>query len=424
MVTTVARPALPSRVNRYPKHPFKLFTRPWQLQPFLCAPVLPGETLSNILIQARLVTDPIKDSLTGWWAEYYFFYVKLTDLDARDLLRTMIIDPDNADLSSLKLGAQEAWSYTGEGGIPWPKLCLKRVVEEYFRGPGETWNTAAFESVPLAAIAEEKSSWMQSLTMTDDINAVDVSISTAGDNAFTTSELEAAMREWEILKAHGLTKMTWEDYLTSAGVSGVQAEEPHRPELIRHFREWTYPTNTVNAATGIPSTAVSWAVAERADKPRLFKEPGFILGVNCVRPKVYYRNQVGLSVGFHDNAATWLPPMLQDDAWSSLTKHVVSSGSGPVTVITDAQGYTWDVRDLLLYGEQFVNFDASASTTTSMVDLPTSAALREYVDSDDIAALFVSSDSASQRIRQDGVVNLTIKGRQRDTTPAPMGMIA
>lgn len=422
MVVSLAKPALPARVNRNPKHPFKLKHKPWQLQPFLCAPVLPGETMSNLLLQSRVVTDPILDALGGWWVEYWFFYVKLTDLDAREDLQTALIDPDNADLSALKLGAVETWSYTAEGGIPWAKLCLKRVVEEWFRNVDETWNAAAIDNVPLVAISEDKGSWAQSLVMADDMIALDVAVSTAGDNAFTMSELETARREYELLKLHGLSKMSWEDYLTQAGVRTGLAEDPHRPELLRHVREWSYPTNTIDPTNGTPRSAVSWAVAERADKARFFSEPGFILGVTCARPKVFMRAQVGQVAGFMDSAQAWLPPMLQDDAWSSLTTHVTTAGSGPVPGITDAQGYTWDMRDLFLYGEQFLNFDPTAATGQNLVDLPTAAALKEYVDEDDINSIFVSG--TADLIKQDGIVHLTIKGRQRDTTPPPGGAIA
>lgn len=423
MVQTLKRPALPSRVNRNPKHPFMLSQKPWQLQPFLCAPVLPGETMTNLLLQARVVTDPILNPLAGWWLEYWFFYVKLTDLEERDLFRQMIIDPENADLSSLRLGAVERWSYSGEGCVPWAKLCLRECVRHFFRNEGETWNTAAIDSIPLVAIGEDRSDVWQSLMMVDDLNAIDVSVSTAGDDAFTMSELEAARREYELLKAHGLMRaMTWEDYLRQAGVTGVATEDPTKPELIRYLREWSYPTNTIDPSNGVPRSAVSWAIAERADKARYFAEPGFILGVCAVRPKVFKRAQVASAAGLMQTSASWLPPMLQDDAWSSLTQHVVASDSGPLPGITDAQGYCFDMRDLLLYGEQFMNFDPTSATAKNLVDLPSASGAREYVDEDDINSMFVSG--TADQVRSDGIVHLTIRGRQRDTTPPPGSAIA
>lgn len=416
-IITVAKPALPPRKTRSPKHPFRLEHKPWQLQPFMCAPVLPGETMTNLLFQSRAVSSPILDPICGWWLEYYFFYVKLTDLDARDDLTEMIIDPENLDVSALKLSAVEQWSYTAEGGIPWSKLCLKRVVEEFFRNEGETWNTAAIDSVPLVATMDDRSNWAQSLVMTDDLDAIDVDLTVGVDDVIAMSEVEDAMRQYELLKMHGLTKMSWSDYLEAQGVRTAAAVEPHRPELLRHVREWTYPTNTIDPADGTPRSAVSWAVAERGDKFRAFSEPGFILGVTCARPKIYLRQQVGSAAGFMASSAMWMPIANADDPWSSLQKHVVASGSGPVPTIADANGYVWDMRDLLMYGEQFVNFDPAAKAASSLVDLPTTTGGQDYVDADDITSLFVGS---SQIIKQDGVVHLSIKSRNAtDMTPGP-----
>lgn len=415
MVVTVARPALPSRVNRTPRHPFQLSHKPWQLQPFLLAPVLPGETMTNLLLQSRVVSDPILNPLSGWWLEYYIFYVKLTDLDERDEYQQMIIKPDQFSNTGLVAAAVDWKHYTAEGGIEWSKQCLKRVTEEFFRNEGETWNTAAIDTLPLVAVAEDRDNWMQSLIMGDDLVTLDVAVSTAGDNAFTMSELEAARREYDMAKMFRLTDMTWEDYLVKEGVRTATAENPHRPELLRHVREWTYPTNTIDPANGTPRSAVSYSVRERADKARFFPEPGFIFGVTACRPKIFYRGLGGSPAGFMQTPESWMPAALADDAWSSIMAHVTTSGSGPAPGITDAQGYAWDMRDLLLYGDQFINFDPAAATAKNLVDLPSAAALREYVDEDDINSMFVSG--TSDQIRQDGIVQLTIKGRQRDTTP-------
>lgn len=409
-VQTLARPQLPARVNRSPRHSFKVAHNPWQLQPFMLAPVLPGETMTNLLVQSRSVTDPIKEALTGWWLEYYFFYVKLTDLDQRAEFQEMIIRPDNFSKSGLTAAAYDPLYYTSEGGIKWAEFCLKRVVEEYFRNEDETWNGFTINGLPIAAVGEERSGWWQSLIMGDDLIAMDVAISTAGDNAFTMSELEAARREYEISKAIGLQLPTWEDYLVQNGVRAAVAENPHRPELLRHIREWTYPTNTVEATTGVPTSACSWSIAERADKNRLFKEPGFIFGVTCARPKVYMANLKGSPAGFMDSPETWLPALLAGDAWSSMKAHVTTSDSGPAPNIVDAQGYAWDMRDLLLYGDQYVNLAAD----NNRVSLPTTAAQKDFATQADMEGLFLG---APRFVRQDGVVQLTIKGRQRDTTP-------
>ena len=73
--TEIVNAAKMGRKLRRPEHPFILRHKPWQIQPFLIAPVIPGETMSNLLMQARVVTDPINNPLIGWHIEYYYFYV-------------------------------------------------------------------------------------------------------------------------------------------------------------------------------------------------------------------------------------------------------------------------------------------------------------------------------------------------------------
>ena len=57
----VSQVARMGRATRKPVHNFNLESRPFQIQPMLIAPVLAGETLSNLLLQSRVVTAPLKN---------------------------------------------------------------------------------------------------------------------------------------------------------------------------------------------------------------------------------------------------------------------------------------------------------------------------------------------------------------------------
>jgi len=61
------------RRQRRPKHTWQVRVPPFCLQLVTMAPVLPGETLDNAVMQARVVTDPIVNPLIGWHKEYYLF---------------------------------------------------------------------------------------------------------------------------------------------------------------------------------------------------------------------------------------------------------------------------------------------------------------------------------------------------------------
>jgi hypothetical protein len=307
--------------------------------------------MKNLLLQARVVTDPIKNKLVGWWNEYYFFYVKHRDLYERDLLTSMVLDP-SADLSTLDHATKvEHYHTKGTGlAINWVDMCLTRVVDEYFRSEGETAATASIGNLPAANIAN--SSWLDSALNDDQVTAIaedqDLTSLTAGQGDGTasvfTSEIEKAMRSYEFARAHNLTDMTYEDYLKTYGLR-VQAEELHKPELVRFIRDWSYPTNTVEPTTGVPSSAVSWTVAERADKDRFFREPGFLFGVTVCRPKIYLKGCNTNAVQMMNDAFSWLPAILSDDPWSSMRR--MDAGEPPLDSNTD--DYWVDIKDLFLY---------------------------------------------------------------------------
>lgn len=396
------------RKMRYPQHPFQVRSRPWQITPFFIAPVIPGETMRSLLLQSRVVTDPVKSSLVGWWCEYYFFYVKHRDLDGRDDFTAMMLDPSYS-LASYNQAALVEY-YHKSAGISWVKECLKRVVSYYFRQPDEAWDDHTIGNLPSAQIMQK--TWMDSAQNDTDRAAIaDVDVDLDSNATITASEVDKALWQWQLLRTQGATNMTYEDFLASYGVR-PSAVELHRPELLRYVRDWAAPVNHIDPTDGSPTSAVVWKVAERADKDRFFPEPGFLFGVSVLRPKVYLRGQAGSVTDIMTDLYGWLPSVLMDNVEASLKKVAAASAAVFGAANTDA---VWiDLRDLFMYGEQFVNFDL-ASTDAGLVDLPTAALGKRYPDSDDADGLFVSASPANQ-IRQDGIVSLSIASSVRDTS--------
>ena len=412
MATVIKRAARVGRVQRNPKHSFNLRHLPFELQPFLIMPVIPGETLKNLSLQARCVTDPIKNGLIGWWSEYYLFYVKLRDLADREVFTSMMLDPDE-NLEAFEVPAHVKYNHFG-GSINWAKHCLDRVTETYFRHEDDDASYVTASGLPIAAI--NSSSYIQSALLGDQYSLSDVDVDADADNNITASEVDTAMRMYQFQRANNLTEMTYEDWLATYGVRTPRAET-NSPELLRYMRDWQYPSNTIDPTTGAPSSAVSWATRERADKDRFFSEPGFIFGVTVARPKVYLRNLSGSAVDAMRNAMAWLPAIMRDDPWTSMSKQ--PQDQGPLQgVVTDAQGYWFDVKDILIYGDDFVNF-ARSDTATNMVTLPSADLVnKEFPTEADIRALFVGTTADKQFVRQDGIVDAVILGTQTDTTPA------
>lgn len=402
-----------ARKLRSPSHTFHLRSRPYCVQPFMLAPVLPGETLKSALLQVRAVSDPIKNPLIGWWLEHHLFYVKLRDLAGRADFEAMMLDPD-LSLAAYEAAADAEW-YHGAGGVQWVKLCTQTIVDNFFRDQPEVFGDYTIGNMYAAQIKQE--TWANSAMLDDDFvvdQPANVDLDASG--TITAEEVQRALRMWSLQQQHNLTDMTFEDFLRTHGVNVPSEEKLYMPELLRSWVEWTYPTNTIDPADGSPSSAVSWAVTGRADKDRFFKEWGFIVGVQVSRPKVYLRAVDGAAGEYLKTALNWLPAIMADDPLTSLRKE--TNASGPLqTLVTDAGGYWWDVKDLFVYGDQFLNFALSA-TDANIVDLPAGATLnnKRYPDSDDVDALFVGASPAN-KIRSDGVCDLNIMGRTWDTTP-------
>ena len=393
------------RQNRYPRHTWHLRHRPWQIVPCMIAPVLPGETLKNALIQARVVSDPVKNPLIGWWHEYYFFYVKHRDLAGSADFQAMVLEY-GTDMSAYKqTTAHDVDYFTAVGTMKWAKMCTEAVVGEYFRREGEALNIS--EIGGYYAASHNLDTWLDSLTLH---SALDTSnpLPDDADNA-TLDEVSRMQQQWEFMRAMKLTEMSYEDFLRTYGVT-VRKEVLNKPELLRFMRAWSYPTNTIDPTDGSPSSALSWAIQERIDKDRFFREPGFILGLTVSRPKIYFSGQKGSGVGLLDDALAWLPAIMRQNPETSLK--LVGANSGPCAGITT--DYWVDLRDLLVYGDQQINFALSA-TDANLCALPEADADWRYPTAAMADALFASASPANQ-IRQDGVCALTIAGTQADMT--------
>jgi len=257
-----------ARRMRRPQHTFNVKTIPFAIQPFLIAPVLPGETLKNFTMQARTVSDPILNPITGWWLEYYFFYVKLRDLDERDTFTALMLDASTS-LSAVDDPTARLHTYHAGGSdnaqIDWTKKCLERVVKCYFRDDGEAWDIAAgmvevvdASSVTMPVAKINKDPWFESY-----IDATTFPDSTiineAGSAVHSAGDLDRARATYEFLLQQTLTNMSFEDWLTTFGVRQSSIEQ-HKPELLRYVREWTYPTNTISPTDGSAKSASSCEV--------------------------------------------------------------------------------------------------------------------------------------------------------------------
>lgn len=395
-----------SRKPRSPKHPFSVRHKPYALVPFALMPVLPGETLKNLSWQSRAVTDPVKAKLVGWHLEYYWFYVKHRDLAERDTLTAMMTNPGQDITGIDDVTTATDWYHGGTvGNINWAKLCTIAVVEEYFREEGEAWNSALIGNYPAVRIPQN--GWWDSYQTATAEAADDVSITVGVDDIVTVSEIDEAMQQYELLRYQGLTTQTYEEFLMTYGVRPEQTQV-NKPELLRYTKDWQYPTNVVEPTTGVPTSAVSWSLQHRADKDRYFKEPGFIIGFTVARPKVYLSNQRGHMAALMNDVYRWLPATISNPRASM---KLIDNANAVTNGITE--DFWIDFRDLLVYGDQWVNFSLT-DTEYGAVALPTAAGGFKYPTATMVDALF---SGANVLVRQDGIASPLIMGSVHDAFP-------
>ena len=389
-----------SRKGRYPIHTHAVEYRPYQIQPFMIAPVMAGETLKNASVQARVISDPLKvgfGNMFPWWHDTYFYYVK-----ARQLIKEEF---EEMTLNGVALGitdAANAWSYHRGGNIDWVKRAVNFIVENGgFRNDGEPADLASLDGVPLAAAVRHGTNWADSLMADGVVNPAD-NLQNPHSTDVVLPEYQEA---YERMRAMRLIDMTFEDYLETMGVNIKPQDDWERPELLRVVSDWSYPANTVDPATGTPTGAATFSISERVDKDRFFKEPGFIVGVTVTRPKIFMGNQSSAAVIAMDDPYVWMPRTLVDQPHITV-KEFIGGGSGNGPLKGQTNGYWFDVRDLFKYGDQFLNNPAALAGYAPL--LPTAAGEKRFMDSAQINALF--NDVAKNKIRQDGVTRLSILG--------------
>lgn len=413
------------RVSRRPQHRFNLQTRPYELQPFMIAPVLPGETMKNLMLQTQAWSDPLKSGMKniGWWKEYFFFYVKHRDLTgyeaATDGLGKDLMDMvvSNESLAAHQAGSANVATYCPVGGIDFLFEAVKRIAEEYFRDEGEAWDesTASVSGLPQVKIfGKGQSDWAEKLTLDADYEDRRQDLDLDGDGTIYANEVDLAYQEWAAQRDAGLVDMDYEDWMRTYGSQAVIGDpdrvDHHMPEDLAYAREFVYPTNTVEPSTGVPSVAVGWRIAKRMGKAYRFNEPGWVVGLTVARPKVYLGNQVGNIASFMQTRDSWLPAVLNDQMDVSHLQFAADSGPVPTIGGVGTEVSYWiDLRDLLNNGDQFVNYDISSSVPG--MALPGTDGSRRYPDETSIDALFATASTG--RIREDGLVSLSILGRQK-----------
>ena len=393
-----------TRRNRSPNFPVAGVMKPFGLYPVMIHPVLPGETLEHFQAKLRVLSKPVKHPLAGAWLETWPCYVKFTDLDRA--LGDMFVS-DSYSTAGHTAAANAERYFVRAGQIAWVQKCVERVHAAYFMHDNEA--RRAIDGVPQVKL--NAATWYQ--------NAIFEEASVAlGGNVET---VEGQLTAFEMMRQMTMSELTYEKYLQQYGVQSVRTGIGD-PEILRYARSWTVPVNSVEPTTGQPSSAWVWSDEITLDKPKLFQEPGFLVMLQTVRPKMYARNLASSMVGTLWGFSDWFPAYNLDQPGASAK--VIQAASGVVTgQNTDV---IYDHSDLLAHGEQFVN-STTPPFALPMADVPNLETgvqpedLRgEYCSSTDVDGLFVSATATDKFCYYEGIVGLRVRGHVVDFTSGRM----
>lgn len=398
-----------TRKRRSPNFPVAGTLKPYGLYPIMAHPVLPGETLNSFRLKWRVLSKPIQHPLAGAWLESWLVYVKFTDLD-RDL-GNMFID-DTYSTAGYTAAADSERYFTKTGQIDWIKLATERVHDSWFMDDSET--ARSIDGVRKTKLSSL--SWYQ--------NAI---FKPADDAPNTTDMFDASqeLNAFMMMQQMSMSELTYEKYLEQYGVTQIDRAEG-RPEILRYARSWTTPVNTVEPSTGAPSSAWAWSDDMKADKDKRFSEPGILLCLAAVRPKMYQKHlqysMLGELWGFSD----WFPAYTLTDPTAGIKEISTADAMFHADHRTDVgdKALLIDQRDLLNHGEQFVNewgqtpYNLPLTSGMLAQDTSDNADLRgEYATDSDIDALFTSATATDKFCYYEGIAQAVISGHIQDYTP-------
>lgn len=327
--------ATTARGTRRPEYNFGAINMPeYRLVPTHFSPVLAGDTVAAVGIQARIIGSALaNNSVQGAWCEHWVFYVRIGDMtDATDIYE-VLIDP------------------AGAATVDWRTKCMEPIWKCYFQDEGENlaWSATNFLRNPRVG-------WWDSSRDAEDLP----------DVSGATDDWDEQWIRYQAMRRAKLTTKTYEEYLASQGVNVPVTlrtdtdPELKMPELLQYSREFVYPQMAMSPTTGgdiVPAATFQWMITDKLKRSRFCAEPGFIVGCLAIRPKRYVMGYTaaGSTVAgamfdpltIFNDAQGWQPIDLDTDPHTALA--AVPGGYFGDTA--PGAEYIIDTRDVLLNGQ-------------------------------------------------------------------------
>ncbi len=333
------------RGERRPVFRASVELEPWEITPFCCFPLLPGETLHNILMDGRFVLNGCVSPLFPWYLDIQLFAVNLSDVDVdfeEILLRHAETPPTGIAASANKpLLGQAAGAMNLTGPV------YDRICDQFWKTDNVLPNSVVNTDLFIAPVKWRTSS----STLVE---------GESPSRVFEPDQLQTDEMKRDLLDQD----MDWADVLRAYGVK-VTSGEAGVPERIMWESIAKYPVFVQSDAadTIVTRYQVLWSIREARLTARgagiFAKEPMVIMGLVTIRPEVIEGNKAFMFVNdLVDGERWWVPPFNTFDAVQDILQEPGSSiTAGHSWTDTAAGVVQLNALDYWFMGESFTNMD-------------------------------------------------------------------
>ncbi len=337
------------RGERRPVFRSAIELQPWEITPFCCFPLLPGETLHNVLVDGRFVLNGCVSPLYPWYLDIQLYAMRLSDIDV-DFEEILLRDAETPISGST--GTDVPLRGMVLGGMDISGVAYDRLANHLWSTEDELKVGVVNTDLFIAPVKWRTSS----------------STFVEGESAGATLEpdqIVSAKMKQDLIDEEN----TWARVLESYGVR-IPRGEAGVPERIMWESIAKHPVFVQSDSADVIVTRyqVLWTVREArltAKGQGIYaKEPMVVMGLATIRPELLEGNKRFMVVNdLVDRDRWWVPPFNAMDAVQDILQEPGSSVSSGHGWSDAAGGVTQhNALDYWFMGESFTNMDHTATT--------------------------------------------------------------
>jgi len=254
--------------------------------PFHAHPVFAGETMTSLKTNMNVMSSPIDLAQAGCTFDFWYYFVPFRLI--WDNFPEWVMGDSSTTLATTNaVSGRTLWGKTGidddQGWYSQQDHALHeayiQVMNYYHRDDELQLTTAATPQV--LAIVDQSHETSGDADLDAEDETIDVSSGTLSIKAL---ERKRAMLRYEMRVE--MRDGKWTSWLSEQGVNASEALA-QVPEFLGHYRKFIRPSKTISQTTGFSVQHYGHDCRYTLTKRRYFQEPGYVIGICSMRPKVH-----------------------------------------------------------------------------------------------------------------------------------------